>query len=215
MEHIRAASLADSVFERLEEDILSGKLHSGTVLTELGISNELNVSRTPVREAIRRLEQEGLLAERGKGVVVLGIGTDALADIYEIRSRIEGLAAKKCAECITDEQLTELENIVELQEFYTIKKNSDSIKNTDTEFHKKIYEFCGSEVYSSMLSELHKKVAMYRKRSVENEKRAVLAQKEHRAILDALRAHDGDLAEELVKSHVLNALESILTAING
>lgn len=93
MQAIKGASLADTVFLRLEEDILSGRLKTGDILTELRLSEELKVSRTPIREALRRLEQEKLIRESGKGSVIIGVGIEDLKDIYEIRSRIEGLAA--------------------------------------------------------------------------------------------------------------------------
>ena len=213
MEEIRSGSLADIVFDKLESDILSGKLPEGETLTEIRLSNELNVSRTPVREALRRLEQEKLIRESGKGAVVLGISVGDLKDIYEIRSRIEGLAAYRCATLATDAELAELADIVDLQEFYTMKSNPDSMSSTDTEFHKKIYEMCGSEILSSMLSELHKKVQRYRKLSFESGSRAAAAQKEHRMILGALMNRDPELAERLSVEHILNAEKNILHSL--
>ena len=213
MDIIKTGSLADMVFDKLETSILSGEYSAGEILTELSLSQQLNVSRTPVREAIRRLQQENLVKEVGKGVKVVGVSISDLEDIFEIRSRVEGLAAKKCAEKITQKQISELEEIVELQEFYTAKKIADSIKNADTEFHKKIYEVCGSEIYSSMLSDLHKRVQKFRKISVENSGRAINAQKEHREIFEAIKAKNGELAEKLTVQHITNAKESIMKSI--
>ena len=213
MEIIKSSSLADIVFDKLEASILSGEYSAGEILTELGLSQQLNVSRTPVREAIRRLQQENLVKEVGKGVKVVGVSISDLADIFEIRSRVEGLAAKKCAEKITDDQINELNEILELQEFYTFKGVADSINNADTEFHKKIYEVCGSDIYSSMLSDLHKRVQQFRKISVENSDRAVNAHKEHRQIFEAIKSRDGKLAEKLTVKHITNAMESIMNSI--
>lgn len=213
MDIIKSSSLADMVFDKLEASILSGEYAAGEILTELGLSQQLNVSRTPVREAIRRLQQENLVKEVGKGVKVVGVSISDLADIYEIRSRVEGLAAKKCAEKITDDQINELNEILELQEFYTFKGVADSINNADTEFHKKIYEVCGSDIYSSMLSDLHKRVQQFRKISVENSDRAVNAHKEHRQIFEAIKSRDGKLAEKLTVKHITNAMESIMNSI--
>lgn len=213
MEIIKSSSLADMVFDKLEASILSGEYAAGEILTELGLSQQLNVSRTPVREAIRRLQQENLVKEVGKGVKVVGVTISDLADIFEIRSRVEGLAAKKCAEKITDDQINELNEILELQEFYTFKGVADSINNADTEFHKKIYEVCGSDIYSSMLSDLHKRVQQFRKISVENSDRAVNAHKEHRQIFEAIKSRDGKLAEKLTVKHITNAMESIMNSI--
>ena len=92
MKDFRTVTLADQVFERLESDIIQGVYPRGEVLTELKLVEQLNVSRTPIREALRRLEQEHLIADTGKGSVVLGITAEDLVDIMDIRCRIEGLA---------------------------------------------------------------------------------------------------------------------------
>ena len=117
----KTVSLADQIFERLESDILTGIYPRGSVLTELTLSEDLGVSRTPIREAVRRLEQEHLVEATSKGVVVLSITQQDAMIIYDIRIHAEGLAARACAENITDEQLKELKDLLDLQEFY-IKK---------------------------------------------------------------------------------------------
>ena len=87
---LKSISLADQVFEKLESDIISGVYPRGEVLTELKLVEQLNVSRTPIREALRRLEQERLIRDSGKGSVVLGITLEDLEDIMDIRLRCEG-----------------------------------------------------------------------------------------------------------------------------
>ena len=93
MKSFRTASLADQVFEKLEDDIVYGVYKRGELLTELKLAETLGVSRTPIREALRRLEQERLIEDSGKGSVVLGITKEDLMDIMDIRQRIEGLAS--------------------------------------------------------------------------------------------------------------------------
>ena len=93
MKNFKTVSLADQVFEKLEQDIITGVYARGEILTELRLVEQLGVSRTPIREALRRLEQERLIRETGKGSLVLGITVEDLIDIMEIRQRIEGLAA--------------------------------------------------------------------------------------------------------------------------
>ena len=90
-------SIADQIFDQLELDILSGKYTRGQILSEMSLSKELGVSRTPVREAIRRLEQEDFLEESSRGMVVSGITRDDMLDMYEIRLSIEGNAARRAA----------------------------------------------------------------------------------------------------------------------
>ena len=92
MKSFRTASLADQVFEKLEDDIVYGVYKRGEILTELKLAEALGVSRTPIREALRRLEQERMIEDSGKGSIVLGITKEDLLDIMDIRIRIEGLA---------------------------------------------------------------------------------------------------------------------------
>lgn len=202
-------SIADTVFDRIEADILNGTLPPGELLTELKLCELLSVSRTPVREALNRLRQEGLIEESGKGAVVVGITDRDLDDIYEIRLRVEGLATAMCAEVITDGELKQLEETVALQEYYTSRRDSDSIRNLDSEFHRLIYSFCGSRILSELLSDLHRKVQRFRRSSVEDPDRARAAAKEHGEILDALRSRDRDRAERLAVAHIKNAWSSI------
>lgn len=207
---LRFVSLADSVFERIEDGILSGTFSPGETFTESALSKLFGVSRTPIREATRRLEQENLIKITTKGIEILGVDMKDLEDIYEIRGRLEGLAAKKCAEIISDDQLAELREITDLQEFYTQKGLSDKIKDTDSQFHEKIYEVCGSAVYSSVLSMLHRRIRKYRKLSIQKPERAKNAVSEHKKILEALCAHDGELAEALTAQHIKNAHDNII-----
>ncbi len=206
----KSGSIADRLFEIIEEKILNGTFEKGEVLTELGLCEMLSASRTPVREALARLKHEGLLEESVKGNVVAGISEKDLLDIYDIRLRIEGLAAAKCAAVITDEQLTKLEEVLTLQEFYTGKGAAESIKQLDSEFHVLIYSYCDSRTLSSLLGELHRKVQRYRRVSVEDHARAEAAVKEHREIYLALAAHDSARAESLSVIHIQNAKENIL-----
>ncbi len=208
MEH-KTVSLADQIFEKLENDILVGVYNRGEVLTELKLSEQLGVSRTPIREALRRLEQENIIAVSTKGAVVLGISPDDIEAIYEIRERIEGYAGRRAAERATDEELEELCKIVELQEFYIQKEDAQKIMECDSLFHQMLYKMTDSVPLSSTLTELHKKVIKFRRVSVEMSERARRSNNEHRAICDAIAARNGELAEQLTTKHVQNARASI------
>ena len=210
----KAVSIADIVFEKIEDAILGGDFAVGEILTELKLCELLNVSRTPVREALTRLKQEGLLRESGKGAIVVGVTESDLFDIYAVRERVEGLAAAMCAEKIDGEQLRALEETLELQEFYTQKKQPESIKKLGSEFHERIYSYCGSRTLETLLCELHRKVKRYRKSSVSNPERALEAVGEHREIFEAIAAHDGALAEKLTAKHIRNARDSIMKVCN-
>ena len=203
-------SIADEVIEQLERDILTGKYPQGEVLSEMRLSSELGVSRTPIREAIRRLEQEHILEDTSRGLVVVGISRQDMLDIYEIRRQLEGLAAKRAAGCITEETLAAMKETLDLQRFYIESEkepgeNSDQVKNLDSRFHELLYNSCGSRPYMDVLISLHKKIIKYRKASVTHHSRAVHALEEHLAIYDALAAHDGEKAAEAALRHVANA----------
>ncbi len=201
--------LRDVVFNTLREAILKGDLKPGERLMELQLASQLGVSRTPIREALRRLEQEHLIEETSKGSLVLGITQEDLRDIYLIRQHIEGLAAFRAAQTITDEQLGELSEILDLQEFYAKRGDAVQIKGADHQFHELIYRYSGSNVIYNTLKPLHTKVQKYRQVSVQNSARALVSVEEHREILNALAAHDAELAQKMMTEHVINAYSSI------
>lgn len=210
----RPVSIADQVFEQLERDILTGKYPQGEILSEPRLSAELGVSRTPIREAIRRLEQEHILEDTSRGLVVVGISRQDMLDIYEIRRQLEGLAAGRAAACITEEALNAMKETLELQRFYIESEkepgeNSDQIKNLDSRFHELLYTGCGSRPFADTLISLHRKIIKYRRASVTHHSRAVHALEEHTAIYEALAAHDAVRASEAALRHVANARASI------
>lgn len=208
IEH-KTISLADQVFEHLETDILSGKYSKGESLTESKLSAELGVSRTPIREALRRLEQEHLIEEAPKGVVVVGISEKDLEDIFTVRLKLEGPVAAMAAINYTDEQLAIIREALEFQEFYLNKNDPDRIKSMDSRFHETIYKMSGSTVLYDVLEPLHKKILKYRKASVSNTSRAEASVAEHRAIYEALEARDSKKVECLVTEHLMNAYHHI------
>ncbi|MCQ2386248.1 MAG: GntR family transcriptional regulator [Clostridia bacterium] len=209
MDH-RTVSLADQVFDRLEGDILSGKYSRGEVLTETGLGADLGVSRTPIREALHRLEQEHIIEVSGKGIEVLGISAEDLEDIYAIRLAIEGHSAAACAKRITEGELETLKEALDLQEFYAQKQDADRIKYQDSRFHELVYRFSGSLIYYDTLLPLHKKAQKYRKVSVENVSRAASSVAEHREIYEAIAEKNAEKAEEAMTRHVKNAMNHIL-----
>lgn len=213
IEH-KTISLADQVFEHLETDILSGKYQKGENLTESKLSLELGVSRTPIREALRRLEQEHLIEESQKGMVVVGISEKDLADIFEIRAALEGKAAFLAAHNHSEEQLSVVREALEFQEFYLGKKDPDRIKSMDSRFHETIYKMSGSTVFYDVLMPLHKKILKYRKASVTDSSRAAASVAEHRDIYDAIANHNGELASRLISEHLKNAYNHICNKEN-
>lgn len=206
----KTISLSDQIHERLEHDILAGEYPIGEVLTETRLSEQFGVSRTPIREVLRRLEQEHIVSISPKGATVLGIHSEDIAEIYEIRTRLEGLAARWAAARMDGEALAQLKETVDLQEFYTARGDSDAIRDTDSRFHDLIYAGCGSIPMQFTLEPLHRRVMKFRKVSVSRSGRAAKSLSEHKAIYEAIAARDEDRAERLMNEHVSHARDSIL-----
>ena len=202
-------SLADQVFEHIERDILSGKYERGEIITESKLSTELGVSRTPIREALRRLDQEHLIEESGKGSVVIGISEKDLEDIFLIRKHLECLAASMAAKNHTDEQLAELKETLELQEFYFTKADTEHVKYMDNMIHRILYKLTGSTVFFDTLVPLHRKIQKYRRASLQSKSRAAESVQEHRKIYEAIASGDEKLAYKTVLEHIENAYNHI------
>lgn len=206
----KMVSIADQIYSSLEHDILTGKYERDELLTEIRLSESLGVSRTPVREALRRLGQEHIVDITTKGAKVIGITDQDLEDIYEIRYLTECLAARKAAERQDPESIKELKEYLDLQEFYTNKHDRDHINDADSSFHQALYNASGSPTLINTLGPLHRRIVKYRRVSVETPKRATASLEEHRGIYEAIATGNASLAEQLTKEHIRKACESIL-----
>ena len=203
-------SLRGRVFHKLREDILSGKYSEHEELKEVTIGAELGVSRTPVREALRQLELEGLVSiVPNKGAYVTGISQKDVHDIYVIRSYLEGLAARWACERMTQEEIEHMEEIVYLSEFHAKKKHYEQLVELDNKFHEYIYRACGSKILEHELTIFHQYVERMRKKTLAKEERAIKANEEHTAILEAIRQRDGELAEKLAHEHIIQTIRNM------
>ena len=207
-----AKSLEESVYLTLEEEILSGKLKKGDSLTETALSSRLGVSRTPLRAAMHRLAEEGLIeVVANRGAVVVGIGDEELVDIYKIRIRLEGLASAEATKRINEDDLKKLRDSVELSEFYISKQDAEHLKELDSEFHSIIYKVSGNRLLCKTLTELHRNIQFYRKRSLAVADRLEKSVAEHREILSAIERGDAEAADRLTSAHVEAALNNLLS----
>ena len=211
----RTVSLSDQVYEHLETDILSGKYPRGAIITELQPCSELGVSRTPVREALRRLFQEHLIEDSPKGTVVLGITPKDFRDMSEIRLRIEELAVRGFVKNVTPDNLKALNEAVDFQEFYLSRGDVDHLRALDGRFHEIIYAGCGSRVLQDTLSRLHRKIQQYRRTSIQTPARAANSVEEHKSILEAIADRDADLAVTRMNVHIGNAIHRALDGNNA
>ena len=213
MEEYQDHSLGGRVFQKIREDILNGIYKENDELRENTIGKELGVSRTPVREALRQLELEGLVTIiPNRGAYVTGISHKDIWDIYVIRSMLEGLCARWAVEHITDAQLDELEETILLSEFQMKKESgfsAEQIAALDGRFHSILYEASGSRILGHVLTDFHNYVQTARRSSVVSEDRARKSIREHRQILRAIRDRDEEMAEQLANEHIMHVMQNL------
>ncbi len=204
-------SLRGRVFHKLREDILNGKYKENEELKEVAIGEELGVSRTPVREAFRQLELEGLIQiVPNKGAYVTGITAKDVKDIYMIRSSLEGMCARLATEHITPEQLEEMEENVYLASFHASKGHMEQMAELDNRFHHILYEACASKMLENLLQDFHQYVIRIRRKTLSTKERGMASNEEHRRIMEAIKSGKPDDAEKFATLHMENAYDNMV-----
>lgn len=209
-EEYQEHSLGGRVFQKIREDILSGKYQENQELRENTLGKELGVSRTPVREALRQLELEGLVTIiPNKGAYVTGFSEKDIQDIYMICMLLEGLCARWATEHITQQQLDELDEVILLSEFY-MKKDSnikEQMVSLDSRFHEILYAASDSRFLSRLLNDFNNYVKSITGNILVSTDRMRKSVREHKQILRAIRDGDADMAEQLASEHVMHMLQ--------
>lgn len=200
--------LRDIVFEAMREMIVSGKLAPGERLMEIQLAEEMGVSRTPVREAIRKLEIEGLVVMMPrKGTYVAGLSIKQMAEVFEIRTALEELAVQLAAERISQEELDRLEYLMISISKKGDEKDYKSVVKLDEEFHDVLFKAARNEKLSQIIGNLHEQIHRYRAASLSYPGRLKNTLEEHENIVNALAKRDADAAGKAVREHV-DAAES-------
>ncbi|KXG73683.1 GntR family transcriptional regulator [Thermotalea metallivorans] len=199
-------SLTSKIFNIIRDDILNGKYSEGEKLVEAKLAEELGVSRTPVREALKQLELDGMVENiPNRGVIVKGITKQDIQDIFTIRTAIEGIAAAWAVERITEEELQDLKEAYELMEFYAFKKDIEKFAEFNTKFHETIYKATKSRYLEQVLKDFQYYMKQSRKKSLQIEGRMEDALREHKEILDAFLERNKERAEKALTTHVNNS----------
>ena len=205
----RVMPLRDRIHDRLRTAIISGELSPGTPVIESELAARLGASRTPIREALRRLEAEGLLEPRGlRGSVVRELKSDEVECIFEIREALESLAARRAARSVRDADLRRLEAHVEAMRGAV--DDANEMERYDTAFHDLILAAASGDRLKRMLTELREELIAYRFLSLSDPERRRATIGEHEAILAALRAHDENAAASRIAAHIANARVAVL-----
>lgn len=197
--------LRDVVFNTLREAILKGELKPGERLMELKLASKLGVSRTPIREAIRMLEQEGLAVTiPRRGAVVAHMSEKDTEDVLQIRCALDELAVQLAADNIQPEQLEELEQARQAFEDATRSKDVKKLAQTDVQFHDVIYRATGNARLVVLLNNLREQMYRYRVEYLKNESAYPKLLQEHQEIVDGLRERDKEKVCEIMRYHIRN-----------
>lgn len=206
--------LREIVFESIREAIIDGKLKPGERVMEVQLAEKLGVSRTPVREAIRKLELEGLLImEPRKGAYVADVSLKDLVDVLEVRSSLEGLAASLAATRASEEEIEVLkEKAAQFKE--CIEKNDvQGMINKDTEFHEAILQAAKNKKLTSIIESLREQLQRFRVTYFTEYNMTTYLASEHQKVLDAIESRDPDKANEYAQQHIENLEKYIVSHI--
>ena len=206
--------LRDVVFNTLREAILRGDLEPGERLMELQLASKLGVSRTPIREAIRMLEQEGLaITIPRKGAIVAGMTEKDMQDVLEIREALEELSVQVACDKITEEEIKKLAENKRLFEQSLETKNIKRMAEADVAFHDVIYQATDNPKLVNMLNNLREQMYRYRVEYLKDEENYKELLKEHEAIYDGIVRRDKQAVTSMIRKHISNQVDAVKNII--
>lgn len=203
--------LREMVYEELKMQILKGSIIPGTRMMEVELAEEMGVSRTPIREAIRKLEREGLVTiEPRRGAYASMISTEDMVEILEVRQDLEGLAAYFAADRMTDEQMKELKEVSNNYNKAVKQGIMEDMIKYDTRFHHIIVESCRNKILMQMIEQLQELVLRFRYIYYDNFRRAENMPEEHEAIISAIAEGNADKARAAADIHIERLKELVV-----
>ena len=206
--------LRDVVFRTLRQAILTGEMKPGERLLEIHLANKLGVSRTPIREAIRMLELEGLvIMVPRRGAQVAQITEKSMSDVLAVRCALDELAVELACERISEEEKRELEDACGEFEKATVTKQVHVIAKADVEFHDIIFKAAGNPRLTQMINNLAEQMYRYRFEYIKDETQHQMLIEEHRRICESISNRDVAAAKEAIRVHIENQEKSIIRQI--
>ena len=204
-------SLGQHVFDNLKQAIIRGKITPGEWLVESHIAQMLGISRTPVREAIHKLEREGLIERQPRGgFTVLGLSRDDIEETFGIRSVLEGYAARLAAVKHQEKELEPLEKKIEEFQNALDRKKMSALLLINTEFHDLLYGLSKSPRLINMINGLRDQIYRFREMILKETQFAATSNQDHSQMLQYIRKRDAEGAERLVREHILRGQEMVL-----
>ena len=218
LEQIRLDSykpLRELVCEHIREAIINGTFAPGERLMEIQMADEMGVSRTPVREAIRKLEMEGFVVMiPRRGTYVSNMSIKDINDVYEIRISLDTLAAGLAAERISDEELEELQRLLVKVGAAIEKNDMAKVVEADIEFHDVLYKASRNERLRNIINNLREQITVIRGVSMRYPGRLKDTQEEHRRLVESIAARDVEKSQEAARIHLENAERTLMAAMS-
>ncbi|HEV8315469.1 MAG TPA: phosphonate utilization associated transcriptional regulator [Burkholderiaceae bacterium] len=205
---LQSSSLTSVVQQEIERQILAGELEPGAKLTEAALAERLGVSRGPIREAFRSLEESGLVRqEKNRGVFVRNIDLGEAMEIYDLRALMDEAVGRRLAERITPEQLKAVRGMVEQMEQAVKAGDADRYHLINLDFHDKLVEFAGNRKLTAIYRRLIKELSLFRRMNLADGKLLPISANEHRAIVKAIASGDPEAAGRAMREHVMESKE--------
>lgn len=210
---------SDQTFHQLLDAIIKGDIRPGSRLRENDLATELGIGRGPLREALQRLESRKLVTKVPHvGAQVIDFDLTELVEIYQLRENLESLACELAATNMTDADMAALAELLKTHQAYVDESSGEAYihQDSDLDFHFKIIQASGNRWLIRLLcDELYHRVRMYRYQSAHQKSRPERAIKEHIRIFEALQQRDGELAALLMRRHIANARENLISFIKN
>lgn len=214
MTFLRSRSLPALVQNEIERLILSGELGAGEKLNESRIALRLGISRGPVRDSFRTLEEMGLVRlEKNRGAFVREVSADEVADIYEIRAALDEAVGRRLATRITGAQLQELRSIVDQMDQAARSQDLDAYHPLNIQLHERLIEFAGNPKLGAIYRRLVNELTLFRRNTLAHFGAIAISNSEHRAIIDAIAAGDPDAAGKAMHDHIVASSERTQRAL--
>jgi phosphonate utilization transcriptional regulator len=208
---LRSHSLARAAQQEIERLILGGELGAGAKLTEAWLSERLGVSRGPIREAFRMLEEAGLVRlEKNRGVFVRDIPVDEAVEIYDLRAVMDELVGRSLATRVSSEQMKSLRGIVERMDAAARSDDADAYHLLNLQFHDTLVEYTGNRKLAEVYRKLVRELALFRRRNLTDGGQLPHSAGEHRQILKAIASGDPEAAGRAMFDHVIESKERML-----
>ena len=196
------------------ESIRNGEYAKGEVLIERALAEKLNVSRTPIREAFRCLEEIGLVkSEPHKGVRIASYSRRKIADLYDVRENLEGLAARSAASKRSPEDLAAMRAVLELADRFTEANDVETLAQTNNDFHQQLAEMSHNDYLINLLSQMRENISLLFSESPRQKGRTKRTTNEHWLIYQAIDMGYEDLAESAARLHIRNAYNNVIVKL--